>query len=354
MTQMSARRRALKYSLGRVPQRPAGAPVISGYPIRKRVIAGLLGVRLPERSSSPGENQAGAAIADVGVLPGVDIHPGQPPSSSPVDVASAAQPTREEQDAVSVLRRLAAGLAARLPLPTEYAEGLTALSITPAAGGSSDLEVRLHAPAALIAALASTPFLLSFRPGDSQGTGDAGEVVLLGRFDNAGIARFRVPGNGAILGLRVPSHRRLRFIELPELIRHAPAAATEDSEIWLRQRAVLATPPLTVTAYEAPDEKMHISVEGLAKPDPDTGLLVTCQISGGPVSSWVLLLRWSAALGAVSASLTIGQARAGLTWALDPVPVRLADLPADILQRSQAVADRESSKRIAEILASRR
>jgi len=231
------------------------------------------------------------------------------------------------------------------------------LSLRRVLAGGSDLELRLVAPADLLAALAGTAVALSFRlAGDTQRNG-AADMALLAWLDDAGVWRFRIPGLGEISGISIPAQRRdgpRVLTSLPSLAKHASAAATKDSDVRFRRSAVLASPPLTVAAYETSDEKIGISVEGLAEPDPDTALLVTSRIGDGPVTSWALYLRWSPAASAVSGSVTIGPARAGLEWELDPIPRPLADLSADILRRSQAAADNASRARIAEILDSRR
>ncbi|MGO9081188.1 MAG: hypothetical protein ACLQDY_19465 [Streptosporangiaceae bacterium] len=276
-------------------------------------------------------------------------------SQHPSQGSASAELTGPDADAVGVLKRLAAGLAAGLPAAVEYVEGPAVLRLARATANPRDLELTLRAPSALVTAVAGTAVVLSFRLDDGEDTGGVSDVSLLGRLDDTGVARFRSPGIGAVSGMRIRARRsespRL-FISLPELGRHAPAAATAETEVRFRHRVVLASPPLTVTAYETPDKKMSISVEGLAQPEPDTALVVTSQIGDGPVTSWALYLRWSPAAGGVRASLTVGQARAGLRWELDPAPVRLADLPAGILRRSQAAADERSRERIAEILAS--
>src|SRR5216684_1045113 len=57
MTQAPASRRALRYALGLSPQPSAAPPAIDGYSVARRTLAGLLGVRLPDRSRSAGNAQ---------------------------------------------------------------------------------------------------------------------------------------------------------------------------------------------------------------------------------------------------------------------------------------------------------
>jgi hypothetical protein len=259
-------------------------------------------------------------------------------------------------DAADLLVRLAAGLQADLPAPAEYAEGTAALTLTPTGATKQDFEIRLRAAPDLATALAGAAILLAFQPAGSRGTDAGSDLVLFSRLDGDGVARFRGPGAGLVVGVHVPAQRSQRasvFTRLPELAKHAPAAAAAEDEVLLRRQVMLATPPVTVSAYETPDRKMTVSVEGLIEPEPGTALLVISQTWAEPFASWALPLQWSPALGGVRASLTIGRARGGLRWEVDATPVRLAELPAEILRRSQQAADERSSRSIAEILASR-
>lgn len=271
----------------------------------------------------------------------------QPSDQSPEDRGAGA---------ADLLVRLAAGLQADLPAPAEYAEGGAALNLTPIGATMQGLEIRLRAAPDLVTALAGAAILLAFQPAGSQGTDAGSDLVLFSRLDVDGVARFRVPGAGLIVGVRVPAQRSERasvFTRLPELAKHAPAAATAEDEVLLRRQVILATPRVTVSAYETPERKMTVSVEGLIEPEPGTALLVISQAGARPFTPWALPLQWSPALGGVRASLTIGPAGGGLRWEVDPTPVRLADLPADILRHSQQAADERSSRSIAEILAGR-
>jgi hypothetical protein len=361
MPQVPALRRALRNVLGLNQQHPVAPPAIEGYSVAWRTLAGLLGMTLPHRATSAGsvpEPTDGDKPALRVVREDLNSQPGRQPSSPPPEDTGFALPiTAPDTDAANLVARLASGLQADLPVPAEYSEGSAALDLTPTEAITHDLEMRLRAPSELVNTLAGTAILLSFRSAGIQDTNNGSDVTLFSRLDHEGVARFRTPGSGTITGVGVPvqrnEHSRM-FTQLPALAKHAPAAATADNDVLMRRQAVLASPPVTVSAYETPDRRMTISVEGLTEPEPDTALLIASRTGTGPLTSWALPLGWSPALGGIRASLIVGPARGGLEWELDPVPVRLADLSAEILRRSQRAADERSSKRIAEILASKR
>jgi hypothetical protein len=354
MTRMSAPRRAFLRTVGWLPAPSTDPPAFSAYPLWRRVIADLLGVRLPPRSAASA--RSGANLADAPDGAGAqELSRGRTTVGPQEDSASFRPLSESGSSAADLLQRLAARLAAGLP-EAEYAEGSAVLSLRLVTADGSDLELRLVAPGNFLADLAGTAVVLSFWLATDANQNPAGEMSLLGWLDDAGVARFRIPAPGLVSGISVPAQRRegsLAFTRLPSLATHASAAATPESDDRLRRRAVLASPPVTVVAYETSDEKIGIAVEGPVEPDPDTALVVSGRIGHGPRTYWALYLRWSPTARAVSGSVTIGPARTGLEWEIDPKPRRLADLPADILQRSQEAADDASRVRLAEILAGR-
>lgn len=255
--------------------------------------------------------------------------------------------------AAVLLRQLVGGLEAQLPPPAEYVAGSSSLALATGAG-DGDLELRLKAPGPLVAAVADTAILLSFRAADSADPEGWSGLSILGFLNDKGIARFHSLVSGTVTGIRVPIQVRHGTIELPSLDKHAPSAATAEAEERRRQSIVLLAPRLTLTVYETPEGRLCLAAEGSEQPGADLALLITTAIGGGPQAEWALFLRWSPVMGAVHTVLTIGRARQGLVWAVKPEPVPLADVPPDVLLRSRAAADEHSSSKIAEILASRR
>ena len=255
--------------------------------------------------------------------------------------------------AAILLRQLVGGLEAELPPPAEYVAGSNCLTLG-TDPGDGDLELRLKAPDPLVAAVADTAILLSFRAADGALPEGRSGLSILGFLNDKGFARFRSLANGTVTGIRVPTQVRHGTIELPSLDKHAPSAASAEAQEHRRQSIVLPVPRLTLTVYETPDGRLCLAGEGTEQPGTDLALLITTMIGGGPQAKWALFLRWSPVMGAVHAVLTIGRARQGLVWALNPKPVPLAAVPLDVLLRSQAVADEHSASKIAEILASRR
>lgn len=253
-----------------------------------------------------------------------------------------------------LLRHLVAGLEAELPPPAEYVAKGSHLTL---ATGSrdGDVELRLKAPAPVVAAAADTAFLLSFQPAGSSplSEGQPG-ISILGFLDDKGIARFRNPAGGTVTGIRLPAQVRHGTVELPPLDKHAPSAATVEAQERRRQSVVLPVPRLTLTVYETPNGRLCIAGEGPEQPGEDTALLITTTVGGAPSVDWALFLRWSPVMAAVHTVLTIGRAWQGLIWAVKPGPVPLADVPSDVLLRSQAAADEHSGSKIAEILVGRR
>ena len=255
--------------------------------------------------------------------------------------------------AAILLRQLVGGLEAELPPPAEYVAGSNCLSLGTDPGDGA-LELRLKAPDPLVAAGADTAILRSFRAAGSADPEGWSGLSVLGVLDDKGFARFRSLTNGTITGISVPTQIRRGTIELPSLDKHAPSAASAEAQEHRRQSIVLPAPRLTLTVYETPDGRLCLAGEGTEQPGTDLALLITTRIGGGPQAQWALFLRWSPVMGAVHTVLTIGRARQGLVWALNPEPVPLADVPPDLLLRSQAMADEHSASKIAEILASPR
>jgi hypothetical protein len=304
MTQISAPHRALLHALGRWPRQHANPPAASGYPLVRRVLASLLGVRLPQRPASVTQTQEEAGYA-----------------------AGAAEAT-SGPDLISDLRNVLAALPDRLPTPgevtregeflrvrlsAELVDSVPGLRLSLSVGSASGF---LGTQGSGLAGLRGIPLLIS-EPGRTAQLFRLvdGEATVLMSPDDA--YRIRVPRTVDAGGLVLAEAAQTGPV-LP-----ADVAVAGSRRRYVRQEIHVEPGSFTITFFEDESGELRVSARG-----PGETSLGTFVLLAGPAghdrgaAELVIPLAGLDAVGRATGTLNLGAAHRTSSWFVSPALIR--------------------------------